>query len=152
MSDKMMLEPEVLTGLAFKKWKNKMYSLALSSPKQYYHLREAVLDSVQTEIVKDLYKIFYNALVHGTDKNGRVIEAAADSAKGLGAAQLVSSGEKVNYPTHLVNNISMSAVVSLEESINQIVDILVPQDLDKIASTKMTITGKAESINVPGIA
>ena len=122
MTDKMMLEPYVLTGLAFKKYKNKMYSLALSSPKQYYHLREAVLDQVQTQIVKDLYAIFYNALVHGTDKGGKnVIQALGDTSQGLQPIKLVNGNDKVNYPTHLVNNIAMEAVSDLEAHINKIV-------------------------------
>ena len=145
MSSNMELQPEVLTGLNFKRWKNKMYSLALSSPKQYYALREAVLDKVQTQIVKDLYKIFYNALIKGEDKDGNPIRFA-----GGDGIQAVALG-KPDYMPHICNNIAMEAVSDLESHINKIVDILVPQDLEKIASTKMTISGKAESINVPGI-
>lgn len=143
-ANSMELNPEVLTGLAFKKFKSKMYSLALGSPKTYYALREACLNQIETEIVNDLYKIFFNALTKGMKKNG-TSPIETDGTGGVGVTRL---GEP-NYPTNLINNLAMDAVADLQGHISKIIDILVPQDLDKISNQQTKISGQAESIEIP---
>ena len=142
-ANNMELNPEVLTGLSFKKFKNSMYSLALSSPKTYYAIRAATMEQIETQIVKDLYKIFFNALTKGATKDGTPIECPAGD--GVKATKL---GD-VSYPTHLINNLAMEAVSDLQTHIHKIIDIIVPQDLDKISNVQSKITGQAESINIP---
>ena len=141
MSSNMELDISNLIGLDFKKHQNRIYSLALSTPAKYFDLRETVMDKVQTQILRDIYKIFRNALVKGQDKDGIPFRTAA----------MVSLGEP-KYPEQLVNNMACECVASLQVHINKIIDILVPEKMETIASTQMTISGKASSINVPNIA
>ena len=140
MSSNMELNISNLIGLDFKKFQNRSYSLCLSSPQKYFELREAVMDKVQTEILRDVYKIFRNALVNGRDKGGIPFRTSAGLELGV-----------PNYPEQLVNNMACECVASLQVHINKIVDILVPEKMENIASTQMSISGKASSINVPSI-
>lgn len=141
----MRLDPVNLTGLAHKKFMQTQYARCLGNPKLYFKIREKLIDELTTALVTDVYTIFFNALGEGKTKSGADIEVAADGAAGTPAAKLGTP----NYPKNLVNNLSLDCIAMLEEHVNKIVDIIAPQNLDTIASTKIGISGKADSINVP---
>ena len=114
-ANNMELNPEVLTGAA-------------------------CINKIESEIVDDVYKIFFKALTLGQTKGGVNIES-----DGTGGVPATSLGP-VNYPTHLINNLAMEAVADLQQHINKIIDIIAPQDLEKISNMQAKVSGAAESL------
>ena len=147
----MKLTPEIITGLEYKKFKSQMYSLALGTPSRYYILREKVLESIETDLVKLIYNTFYMALTEGKTASGAEITVSTAELTTAGITPTTPIKLKMpHYPTHLINNLSLDAVADMETHLQKIVDIIVPQDFDKISSSRMALSGKASSVETPG--
>ena len=147
----MRLSPEIITGLEYKKFRSNLMSLALGHPSKYAFLREKVLESIESDIVKLIYNTFYNTLTLGqTASNAPIRVTGAE----FGAANILPASDLVlkapHYPTHLINNLALECVADIETHLQKIVDIIIPQDFDKISSTRMALSGRASSIQ--GIA
>ena len=66
-----------------------------------------------------------------------------------GAIGQFGTGDYVpKFPSHKINDFSISVAAQLGESLNKIIDILLPDDFTKLASSKLEIQGKASSIDV----
>ena len=149
----MKLTPEIVTGLEYKKFKSQMYSLALGQPTRYYILREKILESIETQLVKDLYNTFFMALTEGKTVGGGAIAVLSPDLQAAGITPTTPIMLKApHYPTHLLNNIAMEAVADLEVHLQKIVEIIAPQDFASVASSRINLSGKAGSIQGPGDA
>lgn len=147
----MRLTPEIITGLEYKKFKSSMYSLALGSPTKYYALREKILQEIETQLVKDIYATFYNALTEGkTLAGGPIRVSSADlEAAGLPRGTPDLQLKPVHYMTHQINNLALDCVADLENHLQKIVDIICPQDFEKVSSSRMALSGRASSLQTP---
>ena len=144
----MKLSPEIISGISYKKYRNNLYSIALGTPSRYYKLREKVLESIETDLIKLIYNIFFNALTEGRDSSGNPIGVSPGEFRLSGITPdtpLVLQAP--HYMTHKINELSLSAVADLEIHLQKLCDLLVPQDFNSIASTNLKLTGKASAID-----
>ena len=79
------------------------------------------MKSVKSEAVKNLYKSFFAILAKGTTVNG-------DAIGDFGRGKLV--------PSQKINDFTIEVAATLGEALNKVIDIILPDDFDKIASAK----------------
>jgi hypothetical protein len=121
-------------GLKYNTYKNKIYKLALTDPESYYTLREEVEKSIQTDAISALYTTIYNALKDGTKVDGSNL------------------GDTVNLPVPCVpvakvNQICIDLCQTLNEILTeQVLELLLPIDYNKIMSSRLGDKGKAQTL------
>ena len=138
----MFLDVNNLTSLEFRKWKSTMYSLALTNGRLYYKLRSVLLQELSGNISKLLYKTVYNILSEGQNADGTPIQVPAE-----GTDPAIRLG-KPKFPFPKINSIGMEMVNEMLSSLEQIVEILMPEQFEKIASSKMVLAGKGASVSL----
>ena len=133
---KFFLDPEDVLGFGFQQYSSNIRGLALSKPGEYYKLRAEVMKQVKVDACRNLYTTIFNILSKGRKFDG-------------GSIGVFGTGDYVpNFPSHKINDFSISVAAQLGESLNKIIDILLPDDFTKLASSKLEIQGKASSIDV----
>lgn len=127
------IDTENYLGLGYEQFKNASYALALSNPSEYFRIRQAVIQSVKTDAVKDIYKTFYNILTTGTDK--------------LGSKVIVDiKGVRPQYPSQKVSEIALQASRTMDEILNEVIDIILPADYESLANHRAKQLSKASGI------
>ena len=144
----MKLSPEIISGISYKKYRNNLYSIALGTPSRYYKIREKVLESLETDLIKLIYTIWFNALTESKDASGNPIAVSSAEFRLSG---ITPDGALVlppaHYMTHKINELALAAVSDMEIHLQKLCDLLVPQDFNSIASSNLKLTGKASAID-----
>lgn len=137
MSDnKFRLNTEDVLGFAFQEYLSSIRGMAISEPARYYKLRAQVMKQIKRDAVGALYKTIFNALTEGTDKDGTPIGE-------LGRGPLIPM-----FPSQKTNDLAIRIASILGEELNKVVDIILPDEFETIASKKLAIKGAASSIDV----
>ena len=136
---KFFLDTDDVLAFAYQSYVSSIRGLSLAKPSEYYQMRAAVSKSVKSEAVKNLYTTIFQILKSGRKFDGGTIP----NAFSFGTGDLVP-----NYPSHLINDFSIQISKILGEALNKVIDILLPDDFTKLASEKLSIAGKASSIDV----
>ena len=109
---------------------SKIYAFALSNPTQYFEMRAKVVKIVKRDAIGALYDTFYNVLTEG--KSGTtdlfVISGTAQQPK---------------YPEQKVNDFCLSASATLDEILNDLCDIVIPNKMNEIMGDKLNKAGKS---------
>ena len=118
-------------GFKYEEYRNEMYALALSKPSDYFKLRKDVLGKVKNEAIKDIYSSFFNVLSLGRDRAGRV-------------PIVVSGGLEYQpgYPQQEVSKIALKAARTLDSLLDEVINIILPADFKKLASSRLEETSK----------
>ena len=137
MAEKFRLDTDDILGFSYQEYINKQRGLAISNPSAYFTLRANVMKRVKRDAVGALYKTIFNALSLGQDAKEQPLDST----------NLGSSSSIPKYPSNLINDIAISISASLASSLDQVVDILLPNDFDKIATSKLTVKAGAKTID-----
>ena len=129
-------------GIKYESFKDEMLALALAEPSEYFKLRKAVLQRVKQQAVEDQFRIYYNLLTAGTDKDGREVIPGGAGVKAETVAKF-----KPNYPKQLTSQFALGAAKTIDKIAEEVVEILLPKDyksisqdrFSKIAEGKMSI-------------
>lgn len=132
--DKFFLDTNNVLGFGYQEYVAGIRALALSKPAEYFDLRREVLKKVKTDAVANLYKTLFNVLSTGTDINSRPIGV-------LGTGNF-----KPQYPSQKINDFCIQVASDLADHINRAIDIILPDDFEKLASGKMSLKGRANVI------
>ena len=111
-------------------------ALALSSPAEYFKLRKIVMEKVRRDAVGSIYTTFYNVLTQGQDKDGAYI---------IGFT-LNGDNAKPCYPSDKVSLFAQKAAKHMTQFCNECVDIILPDNFEKLAERKLNIKGQANTI------
>ena len=57
-------------GISHSTYKNRLMSLALTQPSQYFKLREIVAEKVKEQAIKSMYNTFYYVMTEGKGYDG----------------------------------------------------------------------------------
>lgn len=128
------LDSEIVLGFKYEAFISSVRSMALSNPSAYFELRKEVMKKVRSDAVGQLYKTFFNVLTEGKDFKGAPIGR-------LGSGDLIPC-----YPPQKVNDLAISAANDMAAWIDKAVDILLPDDFEKLASSKLHLKGKSMTI------
>ena len=136
MANQFKLDTNDVLGLNYQKYCEKIKSLALSKPSEYFDLRQEVLEKVKADAVGNLYNTLFAVLSEGKDLAGNPIGK-------LGTEKFVPC-----YPSQKINDFALGAATDMAEWINDAIDIILPDDFEKIAMGKLRLKGKGSSIEV----
>ena len=125
MADRFQFEPDDYLGLKYEEYKNDMYALAISFPREYFKLRKNVLKSVKTQAIGDIYTTFYNVLSQGTDKEGvNIINPRGETDLSPG------------YPKQEVSKIALKAARTLDSILDEVIGIILPLNYKHLATIR----------------
>jgi hypothetical protein len=119
--------PANYLGHEYASFKNALYKLALTEPAKYFTLREQVLQSVQKDAINQIYTTIFNLLNDGKD------------GKGVPLFNVLSQ-QRVAYPQQKINEISLGFSATLDEMVQEVVELLMPIDFQTIMNKKLAST------------
>ena len=134
MSANFKLDTDDVLGFKYEAYVAQVRGLALSQPASYFELRREVMKTVRAQAVGDLYKTFFNVLHDGRSLTGATIGK-------LGSGDYIPC-----YPQQKINDLAISAANDMAGWIDKVVDIILPDDFEKLASAKLNLKGKAMTI------
>ena len=123
--------PQDILGLQFSQYKQKVYSLSITNPTEYFKVREEMEETLKRVLVTNMYDVIYNLLRYGIINDG------------TGEKEVCIGKSKPNYPSNLVNDEAIKISATLNTIIDQIIDIIHPSDYEALALDKMRIKAKA---------
>jgi hypothetical protein len=142
--NKFELDTEDVLGYGYQEYLSNIRGVAISQSSEYYKLRSALMRTIKRDAVKNLYTSIFQALSKGCDINGRPIQ----SDEGNGTVVLGRGSLVPMYPSQKVNDFAVEVSAMLGEHLNKIVDLLMPDEFEKIAAKKLQIKGAANSIDI----
>ena len=142
MANKFELDTNDVLGFAYQEYVSEIRALALSRPAEYFQLRKDVLKSVKTDAVGNLYKTLFAVLSKGETMTGGKIGTNNDVGKHLGGP----NGLHPSYPSQKINDFCIQVASDLADHINRAIDIILPDDFEKLASGKLNLKGRANVI------
>ena len=143
MSDnKFQLDTDDVLGFGYQEYLSSVRGLAISNPGEYYKLRSELMKTIKRDAVGALYKSIFNALSLGKDVNGRTIQSP-DGSTVLGRAPFVPQ-----FPSQKTNDVAIRIASVLGEELNKVVDLLMPDEFESIASKKLQIKGASSAIDI----
>ena len=123
--------PQDILGLQFSQYKQKVYSLSVTNPTEYFKTRETMEEILKRVLVTNMYDVIYNLLRYGIiNDNGTETEVCVGKSK-------------PNYPSQLVNDEATKIAATLNSIIDDIIDIIHPSDYEALALDKMRLKAKA---------
>jgi hypothetical protein len=138
--DKFRLNTDNVLGFGYQEYLSSIRGLAISQPGEYYKLRSELMKTIKRDAVGALYTSIFNALSLGRD--------AKENNIGRGSVQL-GRGEYVpQYPSQKVNDLAIRIASVLGEELNKVVDLLMPDEFESIASKKLQIKGASNAIDI----
>ena len=101
--------PQDILGLQFSQYKQKVYSLSITNPTEYFATREKMEEILKRVLVTNMYDVIYNLLRYGIiNDNGTETEVCIAKSK-------------PNYPSNLVNDEAIKISATLNTIIDQII-------------------------------
>ena len=123
--------PQDILGLQFSQYKQKVYSLSVTNPAEYFKTREVMEEILKRVLVTNMYDVIYNLLRYGIiNDNGTEKEVCVEKSK-------------PNYPSNMVNDEAIKISATLNSIIDDIIDIIHPSDYEALALDKMRLKAKA---------
>jgi hypothetical protein len=116
-------------GINHQRYKSDLYALALAKPAVYAKIRQDVLDKVKNEAINTMYDTLFDVLNEGK----------------VGGTNIIRDGAKIylpSYPEQEINSYCLSACKTLEQIVDECVEILIPIDYNKILNSKYAEVGR----------
>ena len=123
--------PQDILGLQFSQYKQKVYSLSVTNPTEYFATREKMEEILKRVLVTNMYDVIYNLLRYGIiNDNGTEKQVCVSSASPF-------------YPSNMVNDEAIKISATLNSIIDDIINIIHPSDYEALALDKMRLKAKA---------
>jgi len=133
MAENFKIETDDYLSYNYDEYRNSLYALALTKPSDYFTLRSTVLAAVKKKAVANVYETFFNVLSKGIVENNAMLET-------------VRAGGPA-YPKQLVTKIALKAARTLDSILNEVIEIILPQDYKTLANLSMVTKSQANGIN-----
>ncbi len=118
-------------------YKSKMYTYAISKPTAYGEMREYAVRKIKYEAVERMFKTVYSVLNQGTVEGGE------------GVIKIDGTAIKPCYPQQLVSKIALNLSMLLDEELNKVLDIVLPEDGKTLAEKRLATKLAGENIDTP---
>ena len=126
MSSTFKVDPNNFLGHNHQDYLSKMYALALSNPTEYFELRRTIIEKVKRASITNLYDQFYEILTAGTILKGKTVLFTGSAV-----------GFEPKYPEQKVNDFCLSAAATLDEILNDLCNIIIPDKMNEIMGDKI---------------
>jgi len=120
-------------GIEYDSYRDRVLTFALTEPKNYGALKNKVKSVLLKNILNDLHDSIYYALYLGTEKNGAT-SLFVDSTLNDARPQV---------PVQTIEEKALSVAKSLKTVLNEVVNMLLPDEFDKLNQGKLNRIGKA---------
>ena len=133
--NKFVLDTSDVLGYNYQAYISSVRALALSEPKKYFAMRAEVMTKVRGDAIGSLYKSLFNVLTAGRDVDNHPI-----------GSYLGTKGYVPCYPSDRTNNFVVECAREMAEWIEKAIDIILPDNFETLASSKMSLKGKGEIV------
>jgi hypothetical protein len=133
MAANFKIETDDYLSYNYDEYRNSLYALALTKPSEYFALRSKVLAAVKKKAINNVYETFFNILSNGQVEGNAML----DTVRAGGPA----------YPKQLVTKIALKAARTLDSILNEVIEIILPQDFKTLANLSMVTKSQADAIN-----
>ena len=130
-------------GIEHSNFKNKLMEIALVTPSDYFELREFVLSSVKEQAIKNFYDTIYYVLSEG---KLRATDAVGSAAANDGTAARRAGIFKPNYPKQKITEIALQGAKTMDNIIDDVIEIILPIDYQNLAQQRLARKGEARGI------
>ena len=132
-------------GHEYNEFKNDLYRLALTNPDKYFEIRKNLLRKIEYDAVGGLYNSFYSALVDGVAQDGSPLIPIGQSSGGLFGGSS-STNTRPSLPQQKVNQFCLDASATLNEIIQELVEMLMPIDYNTLMNKRLANIGNAKTL------
>jgi hypothetical protein len=130
----LFVDPSNFQGHQYSQYKNILMSKAMTEPSLYYDLQTDVVEQLNVQIAKDIYKKLFLLLTKGTlpDKS-----------------QLTIGDKKLNpaFPSQTAADFCIDAANTIDKIISDAVEVILPKDHLDIARMQMDKKSKVKTIS-----
>ena len=100
---------------------DELQSIAMSTPSRYYTIRKNVIYELKQVVVEDVYKAYYNLLTKGENRKG----------------DNIMENLNPSYPQQLASKFSLGAAKTINEILDDALEIILPASHLKIADLRI---------------
>ena len=126
-------------GIEHSNFKNKLMEIALTTPADYFELREFVLRAVKEQAIKTFYDTIYYVLSEGK------LTAASPAGSAAGAARRAGLFLP-KYPKQKITEIALQGAKTMDSIIDDVIEIILPIDYQQLAAQRLSRKGEANGI------
>ena len=126
-------------GIEHSNFKNKLMEIALTTPADYFELREFVLRAVKEQAIKTFYDTIYYVLSEGKLTAGSAAGSAAGTARRAGLFL-------PKYPKQKITEIALQGGKTMDSIIDDVIEIILPIDYQQLAAQRLSRKGEANGI------
>ena len=121
-------------GMKHEAYKTKLFQLAIVSPKDYFKIREQVLEKVKTQAVETQYEVYYNLLTMGEDPDGIPYVSGSGDTPGVGSLR---DYFYPSVPLQECNQFALKASKTIDAICEEAVEMLIPMNYKEIAEKRL---------------
>ena len=135
---------DVVNSLGFQhsSYRQAITSLCIGNPKQYYELKSIVYSTLRDSIISALYDNIYSILDSGKLQGGNAIGSSTMGAPRLGANNLIP-----RFPLQQVSSIAIKMCTDMNDHLEVIMNILLPNKNDLLAKESVSIKGINDALS-----
>ena len=142
-ADNFKIDPANYLGLEYNSFRTKLYKLALTNTEKYFEIRENLIKKMELDAIGGLYDSFHNALTKGVANDGSPLFPIGSNSGGLfGGSSTVNVAP--NFPSQKVAQLCLDASATLNELIESVISILMPENFETIMTKKLADIGNAK--------
>ena len=104
-------------GFQYKTYLNKMKAIALTEPSKYAEMRNEIVNKLANDLSSEWYERTYEILTEGTIDKGKIL-----------GKEYAGRGLKPSYPAQELAKLALSHTQTIVDMMDEIVDILVPEN------------------------
>ena len=136
------IDPSNYLGLEYNSFRTKLYKLALTNTEKYFEIRENLIKKMELDAIGNLYDSFHNALTKGVANDGSPLFPIGSTSGMFGSSSTVNVAP--NFPSQKVAQLCLDASATLNELIESVISILMPENFETIMTKKLADIGNAK--------
>ena len=134
IDDKFFVDPSNFQGHQYSQYKNYLMSVALTTPSEYYKLQSNVIEQLNVQIAKLIYKQLFLLLTKGLLPDGNPMKI---------------DGKSINpsFPSQSAADFCISAANTIDKIIRDATEVILPASHLDVAKMQMEHKSKTNTIS-----
>ena len=132
------IKPSNYLGHEYNRYITLLQETALAKPNSYFEMRRKAIISIKEQVSKFLFKTIYNIL-----KTAQISDLTGTARDYIykDIINIVPLKFYQNYPSQKINEIGLSAAKTIDEVLNDVIEILLPPEITKVVGEKLERQG-----------
>ena len=134
IDDKFFVDPSNFQGHQYSQYKNFLMSVALTKPSEYYELQSKVIEQLNVQIAKTIYKHLFLLLTKGKLPDGNPMKI---------------DGKPINpaFPSQAAADFCIDAANTIDKIIRDATEVILPASHLDVAKMQMEHKSKTNTIS-----